>query len=271
MDSGNHRLVAILHSCAAAFQLLTRFPCPVAVRYTGEVFRRSVLFYPVAGLAIGLVLAAAGTLAHAWLPAFPASAVLLALWVFLTGALHLDGWMDTADGILSHRPREQMLEIMKDSRVGAMGVIAGVLYLLLKLSFLYTLLDMHWTWGAAFIICIPIWSRAFMVAAIVGWPYARRDSGMGSVYREVGSKHVWFVALLSLLLTGAVFLLFGWGWPRILGGTALLLAVTGVTGWASASYLNSKLGGLTGDTYGAVNEGCELFQLAAVVLMLGTL
>ena len=75
------------------------------------------------------------------LPTMPAAVLLLAIWVVLTGGLHLDGLMDTADGILSHRPREQMLEIMKDSRVGAMGVIVCVLHLLLKFSLLYTLLD----------------------------------------------------------------------------------------------------------------------------------
>ncbi|GIP34364.1 adenosylcobinamide-GDP ribazoletransferase [Paenibacillus sp. J2TS4] len=271
MDRHNHRLIAVLHSCAAAFQLLTRFPCPVAVRYTDEVFRRSVLFYPVVGLAIGLVLAALGTGVQALLPAFPASVILLALWVFMTGALHLDGWMDTADGILSYRSRERMLEIMKDSRVGAMGVIAGVLYLLLKLSLLFVLLDENWAIGAAFIICIPIWSRTYMVAAIAGWPYARSDSGMGSVYREVRGKQAWAVAIIAMLLTCAVLLLFGWGWMETLQSAVLLLAVTGMIGWAFASYLSSKLGGLTGDTYGAINEGCELAQLLAIVVYIGWL
>ena len=92
------------------------------------------------------------------------------------------GLMDTADGILSHRPREQMLEIMKDSRVGAMGVIVCVLHLLLKFSLLYTLLDTEHVGerGSLLVLLaiVPIWSRWFMVAAIKNWPYARPRFGV---------------------------------------------------------------------------------------------
>uniref|UniRef100_UPI0005850CC2 adenosylcobinamide-GDP ribazoletransferase n=1 Tax=Paenibacillus sonchi TaxID=373687 RepID=UPI0005850CC2 len=71
----------------------------------------------------------------------PAAVITLILWVWLTGGLHLDGWMDCADGLLSYRTRERMLEIMKDSRVGAMGVLACMLLLLLKASLLAAFLE----------------------------------------------------------------------------------------------------------------------------------
>ena len=128
----------------AAFQFLTRLPIPVQIDYTDRVFRRSAIFYPLVGFVIGFFLLLAGEGLALCLPAMPAAVLLLGFWVVLTGGLHLDGLMDTADGILSHRPREQMLEIMKDSRVGAMGVIVGVLHLLLKFSLLYTLLEYWW-------------------------------------------------------------------------------------------------------------------------------
>ena len=134
-------LVDWLRAGLAAFQFLTRLPIPVQIDYTERVFQRSSVFYPLVGFVIGLLLLLAGEGLTQVLPTMPAAVLLLAIWVVLTGGLHLDGLMDTADGILSHRPREQMLEIMKDSRVGAMGVIVCVLHLLLKFSLLYTLLE----------------------------------------------------------------------------------------------------------------------------------
>ncbi|MCZ8516388.1 adenosylcobinamide-GDP ribazoletransferase [Paenibacillus filicis] len=250
----------------AAFQFLTRLPVPVRLNYTDALFRRSVVFYPLAGLVLGLLLALAGWLLRMGLPTLPAAALLLTLWVGLTGALHLDGWMDTADGVLSHRSRERMLEIMKDSRVGAMGVMACVLLLLLKWSLLSELLqgDGHLGPSALPMILIPLWSRWYMVIAIACWPYARAEGsgGLGGYFRGVGRKHLAAVTALALLLSTAVLAVIGQGWMMLgmLAGGAL------VTGAAGSLYLSRKLGGLTGDTYGALNELIETVLLLALVL-----
>lgn len=266
-DTFGERLKAYSHSAIAAFQFLTRFPLPVTIRYTEDVIRRSVLFYPAAGLAIGLVLAAAAGL-FAWLfPPFPAAVIVLSLWVFLTGALHLDGVMDTADGIFSYRSREQMLVIMKDSRVGAMGVIAGVLCLLLKLSLIHALLESHWSSSAVFLAVIPACSRGLLAAAIAGWPYVRSEGGMGASLQGVTAKHAWAAGTAAFVLAFATFMIWGVPLSAALRNTILVLGAAGVCVWAGSAYFHSRLGGLTGDTYGAINEGAEVVQLAAALIL----
>ncbi len=151
-------------------------------------FGGASFFYPFVGWVLGgLVAVLGGMLTALGLPPTVAAALTLCGWIALTGALHLDGLMDTADGIFSHRSRERMLEIMKDSRVGAMGVIACVLLLLIKWSLLSELLGtsgerLPSSWPL--VSLAPLWSRWFMVAAIVGWPYARasQSGGLGGFF-----------------------------------------------------------------------------------------
>ncbi|SEB96500.1 adenosylcobinamide-GDP ribazoletransferase [Paenibacillus sp. GP183] len=263
----------------AAFQFLTRLPIPFRFEYTETICRRSVIFYPLVGAVIGLLLSFAGAGLLHIVPVLPAACLLLVLWVGLTGGLHLDGLMDTADGILSHRPREQMLEIMKDSRVGAMGVIVCVLQLLLKFALLYALLSSaKWPAASLLLAVVPIWSRWFMSVGIQGWPYARRESGMGSFYQSVGLKHVYAGLVLGMALTAA----WMWAgnqiipdipneWPAIQGLAWQYIAafplLTFCCGYGIAAYLAHKLGGLTGDTYGALNELLETVLLLAVILL----
>ncbi|UUZ92972.1 adenosylcobinamide-GDP ribazoletransferase [Paenibacillus sp. P25] len=255
-------------ACAAAFQFLTRSPVPVRLEYTDALFRRSVVFYPLAGLVLGPLLSLAGTPLHMGLPAPPSAALLLAVWVGLTGALHLDGLMDTADGVLSHRSRERMLEIMKDSRVGAMGVIACALVLLLKWSLLAELLGSR-VWGKAswLLPLVPLWSRWYMVVAIACWPYARAGSsgGIGGYFRGVGRKHMLAHTVLALLLTLGLLLLSGLA-PEDSFAPLFIVLVTVICGVSGSLYLSRKLGGLTGDTYGALNELLETVLLLLLVL-----
>lgn len=266
-----------LRACIAAFQFLTRLPIPVQIDYTDRVFQRSVIFYPLAGFVIGLLLLLAGEGLSLVLPAMPAAVLLLGFWVVLTGGLHLDGLMDTADGILSHRPREQMLEIMKDSRVGAMGVIVCVLHLLLKFSLLYTLLGTGGMGSVCFLLAIvPIWSRWFMVTAIQVWPYARRDSGLGSFFRGVTKWHVTMSVVVALFTTTLLVAVFSTGladssvisFSFIYGLTIIFSFAIGtiLTGWILATYISRKLGGLTGDTYGALNELLETLLLLGITI-----
>ncbi|WP_409344778.1 adenosylcobinamide-GDP ribazoletransferase [Paenibacillus sp. MBLB4367] len=272
------RIKQWLHAAIAAFQLLTRLPLPIAIDYTDAVFRRSVVFYPFVGAVLGLLLAAAGTGLPYALPAFPAAVLLLGMWIYATGALHLDGLMDTADGLFSNRSREQMLEIMKDSRVGAMGVVAGVFVLLLKLSLLAALLDGDWRQAAPYICCVPLWSRAFLVVSIRCWPYARQGSGMGSYYRGVGTRHTVAALLVAAVLT-FVFSIAAQSmdtaastWTAAAAAAGLVTLGFALVSFAFGTLLNgrmsAKLGGLTGDTYGAVNELVETGLLLVLVVCL---
>lgn len=250
----------------AAFQFLTRIPIPLRITFTDEVFRRSVVFYPFVGLTIGVILAASGAGLQKVLPNAPAAVVFVLLWVFLTGALHLDGLMDTADGILSHRPRERMLEIMKDSRVGAMGVIVCVLYLLLKTALVMAWMELPPGSGlTGLLMLIPVWSRWFMVIAIAGWPYAR-EQGLGKYFRSVHWLHALASTGLALFFSVTAMMMFIA--DNLLGAmlqSLALVAVSGGFGWVYAALFQRKLGGQTGDTYGALNELLEVTLLLLLV------
>lgn len=282
----------------AALQFLTRLPLPVRLPDSDAIYRRSTVFYPAAGLLIGMLAAGAAYGLSAIFPFYVVAALALGLWVFLTGGLHLDGFMDTADGLLSYRSRERMLEIMKDSRVGAMGVIVCVLLLLVKLMLLAALLDGGWVGGTAsfgpgvaagsmashaagnlldkpsawtercvLLSLVPVWSRAFLPAAIAFWPYARQGgSGLGGMFRSVRGRHAAAAFALAAALTVLVLCVGGgWAWQDSLIACAVLAAATGLVGGIGASFAARKLGGLTGDVYGALNETIELALLLGLV------
>ena len=260
-----------LRAFGAALQFLTRLPIPrgmAPASHEAEDFRRSTAYYPAAGFAIGLILAAGGWLLSYALPAWPAAVLTTALWVGLSGALHMDGLMDTADGLLSHRSRERMLEIMKDSRVGAMGVVAGSLAVLLRAALLASLLEAPGELAALGLLVIPIWSRSFLVTAIAGWPYARAEgAGLGGLFRTVKAGQAWAAALLSAALTSAALAAFG-AWSPAGSALALFLAaaIAYAVGAALSAAATRKLGGLTGDVYGALNELIELSLMTALLV-----
>lgn len=259
-------LVGWLQACIAAFQFLTRLPVPVTLPYHDRLYRDSVIFYPCVGLVIGIVIAGAATLLEPILPSMIIGILLAILWTLLSGGLHLDGLMDTADGIMSHRSRERMLEIMKDSRVGAMGAMVCVFYLIFKITLIISLLDMINKNGLIVLMLIPIWSRTFMVTAIAGWPYARQEKGLGSLFQAVVMRHAWGTIAIAVVLSAvSLFLFSGETWVASCWVLMAMMLITYGVGVLIAAYINRKLGGLTGDVYGALNELLELILLLALV------
>jgi adenosylcobinamide-GDP ribazoletransferase len=297
MRSAYYTVVNLLKSLAAALQFLTRLPIPIDLFGAGtneskgaeakvrptfdsdmdSIFSRSTVFFPVAGFIIGVIVAALAWGLDDLLPPYVNVMLLLCVWVFLSGGLHLDGLMDTADGLLSHRSQERMLEIMKDSRVGAMGVIVCVLYVMLKAALLYALLtdDGAGALGELerfmLLALIPVWSRAFMSTAITGWRYVRPGQGMGQLFRSVHKGHAAAACLMALLLSVLVFTLpfaSSLDWLDVIFGCGFFIAVTYCVGTLIASLVARKLGGLTGDVYGALNELVELALLLGLVAVI---
>lgn len=198
-----------------------------------------------------------------WLinPFFPApveAALLVVGLVMLSGGMHLDGFMDTLDGLLSGRSRERMLEIMHDSRAGALGVTGVVCLLLLKYSlWLGLALDEQ----VAVLLVVPAISRWGMTLAVFFFPYAR-TSGLGAIYvKHTGVKEL-VVATVIAGASAAVFMgLLGIG----------LLTFCFLLTYLLARTIANKLGGLTGDVYGFINETLEVVLLLAAypLLLLG--
>lgn len=267
----------MIEAAAAAFQFLSRLPVRREIPFTPEVQQRSVIFYPLVGAVIGIIVAGLGLGLSFVLPSFPAAVILLVVWVALTGGLHLDGWMDSADALLSHRSREKMLEIMKDSRVGAMGVMACMLLLLLKASLIMSVWDLSagaWKQEAWLLVLAPVWSRWFMVHAMYRWPMARGSEGLAALFHGLtaGRRSMAGVmaALLTLVIVGLLWITAGetnLGMIEI-GGTLVIPIIAWAAGSLTAERMSRRLGGLTGDTYGALNELIETVVLIFVVLLL---
>jgi adenosylcobinamide-GDP ribazoletransferase len=180
--------------------------------------------------------------------------------------------MDTADGLLSYRSRERMLEIMKDSRVGAMGVLACVLLLLLKASLLAAILAGSSYTALPLLLLAPVWSRWAMVRAMVRWPIARGDEGLAANFAGLKPAHerraLICAALLSLAAAGVPLALgAGTAWPLHLAAAILLPVAALICGNLTARRVNSRLGGLTGDVYGALNELLEAMLLLALAIL----
>jgi adenosylcobinamide-GDP ribazoletransferase len=247
----------------AAFRFLTVIPLPVRREITPEDIGGSIVYFPVVGLIIGLVL-----FAFWWMLdflAWPLSTVLLiTAMILINGALHLDGFIDTCDGLAGNKPVEERLRIMKDSRVGAFGVIGAVLVILVKYVGLDSL-AMEKVFGSALIL-MPVIARWAMVYAIVAFPYARPE-GLGTILKQYATWEKFIVATFI-----PVALVIGLGaWLKIpffyLVGPAVLAGVWLVTVvWAR--YLKKKLGGLTGDSYGAICEVAEVSFLIIINLLL---
>ncbi|SDW25177.1 adenosylcobinamide-GDP ribazoletransferase [Paenibacillus sp. CF384] len=261
-----------LQALGTALQLLTRIPVPVVIPFTPQMLARSVIYYPLVGAIIGGIVAGAAALLHGVVPAMPAAVIVLIVWIMLSGGLHMDGLMDTADGVLSHRSRERMLEIMKDSRVGAMGVLAAVLVLLFKFSSLAAIMDeseLQWRIFFPLIMLACAWSRLWIVIAMALFPFARPNEGMAALFRAVRYRHAACALLVTLLLSAGALLI--WPSAELQSAFVALLLLGGITiaaGWMLGLWLTRKLSGLTGDTYGAMCEIIESILLFYLMLVL---
>lgn len=221
-------------------------------------------YLPAVGALIGIILAASAQAIILCTHSTLLNAVIITVeWLMLTGGLHFDGLMDTADGIFSHRSRERMLEIMQDSRVGNMAVMAGISVFMLKVAALSTFTEAALP---MLLVLAPTLGRLAETFAIGAFPYARSE-GKGKVWHDTCRFPMDYLAasVIPLALVAA--------FSYYMAATVLLVAyllITLAVGWAVSAYLSSRLGGHTGDTYGAVVELTETLSLVILSLVLGT-
>lgn len=236
----------------AALQFLTIIP--VKRRFSPEEIGRSTGYFPVVGIFIGLVLAGLNYLLSLFLPPAVVNILLIVSLVVLSGALHLDGLVDTCDGLASHKTPEERWQVMHDSRAGGFGIVGVVLLLLVKYISLNSVPQglMMTT-----LILLPVVSRWAMVYAVFAYPYAR-PSGLGKMFKQgTGWPQLAMATLITLAVAAALFQL---------AGLVIMLAIWVIV-VAAAAYLKRKFAGLTGDTYGAINEAAEVCVLILVILL----
>lgn len=161
-------------------QLFTKFPIRKEIKFDQDEFSRGIIFFPVIGLLIGAVAFAVAYLSGLFFFREIAAICMMASVILITGALHLDGLADTMDGILSARNREQMLLIMKDSRIGTHGVLA--LFGVISMKYLF-LLEVSSENLLSMVLALPIIGRTTMGILLWGTRYAREEGLGESVYR----------------------------------------------------------------------------------------
>jgi adenosylcobinamide-GDP ribazoletransferase len=211
----------------------------------------------VVGLAIGLVLAGLNWVLLLILPSSVVNALLIVSLVILTGALHLDGLADTCDGLAGHRTIEERWQVMRDSRIGAFGVIGIVLLLLVKYV---SLNGIPSDFTKAILIFMPVVSRWAMVYAIFVFPYAR-PSGLGTGFKQATRWPQFTVAtVITIMVAAALFPIFSAAGFLLIFGTWLVATLLSM-------YFKYKLAGLTGDTYGAINEVTEAITLVFAIII----
>jgi len=247
----------MLKGFIVALQFLTRICVKRDLNVTAEEFGDSAAFFPTVGMVVGGVQILL-FFALEW--AFPPSIVALFLLVapvILTGAFHLEGLSDTADGFLSGRDREGMLRIMKDGYVGTMGMIVVVSLMLAKLVFLNEIVqNLNRSLIVGTLFFVPVLSRWAMVISTGISQYARSEPGLGSAFTErVGVKIIIISGLVPVIATAA--------YLRIMGGLCVVIAI--LTALLVSWIAKRKIDGVTGDVLGGVNEITEVILLFSVI------
>jgi adenosylcobinamide-GDP ribazoletransferase len=229
----------------AAIRFLTIVPLPGTWGTAESDLADSVAFFPVVGLLLGVAAAAMAWGLARVAPPLVAAAVLLVALMSFSGCLHLDGLSDTADGFFSCRNRQRMLEIMKDSRAGPMGLIAVTGVLLLKFAALGSLGPAS-LWPAA--LLMPLAGRTALCVHAALLPSARPE-GLGAIFCR--DRHVAAALWAVVLLAAAACAVLGLRRGLVLGAACLAMILL------LAACVYRKLGGATGDTFGAA---CEIVE-----------
>lgn len=234
----------------AALRFLTIFPVPGKLGTQAEDLAEATPWFPVIGLLLGLLSLLATLFLVSLAPPLVASTLLVLLLLSYSGGLHLDGLADSADGFFSSRPKEKILLIMKDSRIGAMGVIALIMVLVLKITSLASLDNRHLLVAA---LLMPLAGRVVIILMMAILPYARSEGGLGSLFytRKMSIHAVWAVCLLLTVALSTS------GFRGVLQVTGTCLAI-----WLFSLFCSNKIQGATGDTLGAA---CELGETAIAV------
>ena len=264
---------------------MTRIPVP-KTEYDEEKLGKSMKYFPVVGIIVGFILLFFCIIFNFifknlnYSTALPLMILVVILTdLITTGALHLDGLADTFDGIFSYRSKHKMLEIMKDSRLGSNGALALILYFLLKFVLFYSLIIESRELTLYAIMTYPVVSRFCSVVSCASSPYAR-GSGMGKTFVDNTKTCGLIVAtIITLLYTiGMLFIPFilftNYSLPiqfmiQTILVIVVIVALLALFAYAFSKLIERKIGGITGDTLGALLEISSLVYIFLILIMPG--
>ena len=234
----------------ASIVFCTRLPLLPPTPLTGNSLSRAAWAFPVAGILVGLIGAIVYGIAHRLgLPPLPAVALSVAATVLATGCLHEDGLADTADGFGGGHTREQKLAIMRDSHIGAYGVCALAMSLVLRVGALASLPDAHAVVWA--LIASHTAARATMPALMLLLPPARSDGLSFDAGRPPGESAA------AAAVIGFLVLILGLHFGRGLLALIVLAVIAALVAWLA----KRQIGGQTGDVLGALEQASEIAVL----------
>lgn len=236
-----------------ALQFLTILPIKIKSDINQQDFGSSLLYFPIIGILIGFLLSATAFFLSS-LPNLVMGAVVLITSVIITGGVHLDGFADTCDGLYGSKPREKILEIMRDSRIGVMGVIGIVTLLLLKFSLIVNI-SQNLLWKS--LILMATFARWSQVLCCYTSNYARKDGKAKFFVEYANRKDV----IIGGLFTFVLFL----SMAELKG--ILVFILTLLFTLLFIGYVKRRIGGMTGDTIGAISEVAEVVILFFVILV----
>ncbi|KKC30590.1 adenosylcobinamide-GDP ribazoletransferase [Caldanaerobacter subterraneus KAk] len=236
-----------LKALILSIQFMTGIPIPINIDVKEDKIYKIASYFPVVGLLIGGILYGLYFLLRNLFSREIVMTFLVAFSYILTRGMHIDGLADTFDGLFSNKEREKILEIMKDSRLGTNGVLALVFVVILKILFLS---DIRQSLLFSALLVSPVIARLSVVFSIAISKSARGGKGLGGLLLERAGLREFVIALLISTIAGY--------FVMPLKDLALLYVISLSFTYLISKYISKKIGGMTGDTLGAVNEFVEL-------------
>lgn len=235
-------------------QFLTTIPLPVNLNVSNEDFGKGLIFSLPVGLLLGGILTGCYYLISMVFPVNITAVLIIIIYIILTGGLHLDGLGDTFDGLFSNRPKERILEIMRDSRVGTNAVLAIISVLLVDAALLSEVDFLKY----GTLLLMPVAGRMGLIISAGVSVYARRGEGLGKSFVDCcGTKEI-IIGLVMYLI-----ILFCAG--RIAGILAGMVCI--LFSFLTVKFFSRKIDGITGDILGAVCELTQMFFLCIMFLI----
>jgi len=248
------KMIKLLKRLIIQLQFMTSFPIPIKINYDKIEFAKGIVLSPIVGLYVGLFLILTYFLLNLFQNDLITSIFIVFIWILITGGLHLDGLADTSDGIFSYRTKERILEIMKDSRIGTNGSIGIIVAVIFKFVLVYSIINFD---IVRYLLVVPVIARANIVLSGGISSYAREEDGMGKGITEFsGLKQIIIVFLICFVICGIILQFFAI--PLIIASVIFCLLFT--------LFVKSKIGGVTGDIFGAIIEMSEIVVLFTIFI-----
>lgn len=245
----------ILESLVVAFQFLTRLYLPINVEWDMANLRRSLMWFGLVGAFIGVILAGAMTLFNRFdlIPAVSAIIILL-IWIFITGGMHIDGISDMADGFFSMRDKEKTLEIMKDSHVGAFAVITIVFLLLIKFEMLKEFIIIE---KNVWLLILPPTIARIAAGLVLSFYETTKKSGLGYTFHSSDPRIFWAIGFVVTLIISSILNI----------KSLIFIGIAILASNLMALWAKKKIGGLNGDIYGAIVETVEVIGMVFICVV----